>query len=154
MNLDISRRVVALLEKENLQIDLIPATVPKQYKADAFVSVHGDANSNTSVSGYKLARATRSSIPAKDDALLRAISTEYAAATGLRNHPATITVNMTAYYAFANRGIEHSVAPTTPAVILELGFLTTYSDRQLLLGQPDRVAEGIAKGILKFLGKG
>jgi N-acetylmuramoyl-L-alanine amidase len=116
------------------------------------VALHGDANSNTSLSGYKLARSSRSSIPAKDDALLNAISGEYAAATGLPNHPGTITVNMTAYYAFANRGIDHSIAPTTPGVILEMGFLTTAKDRSLLVEQPDLVAGGIARGILKYLG--
>lgn len=152
INLDIARRVAALLQKENIQVDLIPATVPPGYKADAFVSLHGDANSNTSLSGYKLARSRMSSIPARDDALLAAISEEYAKATGLKEHRATITVNMTAYYSFAHPGIEHSVAPTTPSVILEMGFLTTLGDRKLLMEQPDRAAEGIAKGILKFLG--
>ena len=151
INLDIARRVAALLEKENVQVDLIPATVPPDYKADAFVSLHGDANSNTSLSGYKLARSRRSSIPAIDGALLAAISEEYAKATGLKEHRATITINMTAYYSFAHPGIKHTVAPTTPSVILEMGFLTTLGDRKLLMEQPDRAAEGIAKGILKFL---
>ncbi len=153
INLDIARRVAALLEQANVIVDLIPSTVPVQYKADAFVALHGDANSNTSLSGYKLARSSRSSIPAKDDALLNALSSDYAAATGLPFHAGTITVNMTAYYAFANRGIQHSIAPTTPGVILEMGFLTTTKDRNLLMQQPDLVAGGIAKGILKFLGR-
>ncbi|MGE5619826.1 MAG: N-acetylmuramoyl-L-alanine amidase family protein [Sphingomonadaceae bacterium] len=153
INLDLSRRVVALLEKENLIVDLIPATVPVQYKADAFVSIHGDANSSPVPSGYKLARATRSSIPAKDDALLHAISTEYGPATKLPYHASTITVNMTAYYAFANSGIQHSVAPTTPSVILETGFLTNPNDRKLLVEQADLVAGAIARGILSFLSR-
>ncbi|MHB8990068.1 MAG: N-acetylmuramoyl-L-alanine amidase family protein [Chloroflexota bacterium] len=153
VNLDLAKRVVGLLEKENLIVDLIPATVPVQYEADAFVSIHGDANSSTVPSGYKLARATRSGIPAKDDALLRAISSEYGAATKLPYHAGTITVNMTAYYAFANRGIQHSVAPTTPSVILETGFLTNPGDRRLLTEQPDMVAASIARGILSFLGR-
>jgi N-acetylmuramoyl-L-alanine amidase len=153
INLDIARRVAAILEGQQIDVDLLPSTVPVQYKADAFVALHGDANSNTSLSGYKLARSSRSSIPAKDDALLNAISTEYAAATGLSFHAGTITVNMTSYYAFANQGIQHSIAPTTPGVILEMGFLTTAKDRNLLMDQPDVVAGGIARGILKFLGK-
>ncbi len=154
INLDIAKRVVAILEKQqNLFVDLLPSTIPPQYKADAFVALHGDANSNTSLSGYKMARSSRSTIPAKDDALLKDISGEYAAATGLHNDPGTITVNMTAYYAFANRGIQHSIASTTPGAILEMGFLTTTKDLNLLRGQPDVVASGIAKGILKFLGR-
>ncbi len=153
VNLDIARRVTSLLEKQNIIVDLLPATIPVQYKADAFVALHGDANSDPNISGYKLASSSRSSIPAKDDALLNAISKEYAAATGLHFSASTITVNMTAYYAFANRGIAHSIAPTTPGVILEMGFLTNPKDRALLMQQPDLVAGAIAKGILKFLGK-
>ncbi|HEX2988618.1 MAG TPA: N-acetylmuramoyl-L-alanine amidase [Chloroflexota bacterium] len=152
VNLDVATRVQAILTEKGIQVDLIPSTVPVGYKADAFVALHGDANSNTAVSGYKLARATRSTIPAKDDALLAAISHEYTASTGLKNHPGSITVNMTSYYAFANRGIAHSVAPTTPSVILEMGFLTTPGDRKLLLEQPQNAAEGIAKGIMDYLG--
>ncbi|MGI5835959.1 MAG: N-acetylmuramoyl-L-alanine amidase, partial [Chloroflexota bacterium] len=151
VNLDISQRAAAILKANNVIVDLIPATVPIRYKADAFVAVHGDANSNTAISGYKLARASWSRIPAKDDALLNAISSEYASATGLRYHAGTITRAMTAYYAF-NQQIQHAVDPSTPAVILELGFLTTLSDRKLLMEQPDRAAEGLANGILKFLG--
>jgi len=152
INLDIAKRVAALLESRGVTVDLIPATVPIRYAADAFVALHGDANSSTTLSGYKLARSSRSSIPSKDDALLNAISQQYAAATGLPFHAATITVNMTSYYAFANQGIQHSIAPTTPGVILEMGFLTTPKDRKLLMEQPDVAAQGIAKGILKFLG--
>lgn len=151
VTVDIARRVAALLQEENVVVDLMPATVAAGYKADAFVTIHGDANANPSISGYKLARSTRSSIPAKDDALLQAISSEYGAATGLKFHEGSITLNMTAYYAFANWGIAHSAASTTPSVILELGFLTTPDDRQILTGQPDRVAEGIAKGMMRFL---
>lgn len=151
INLDIARRVVALLQQASLQVDLIPATVPVKYRADAFVALHGDAN-NASLSGYKLARARWSAIPERDDALLAAVSQEYAAASELKEHRATITTAMVAYYAFS-RNLEHAVAPTTPAVILEMGFLTHPGDLRLLTTQQDRVAEGIVKGILKFLGR-
>ncbi len=153
VNLDIARRVEALLGKAGVQVDLLPATVPPDYGADAFVALHGDANGTSSLSGYKLARASWSSIPEKDDALLKAISAEYQAGTGLVDHPQTITQNMTMYYAFNHR-LEHSVSPATPSVILEMGFLTNAQDRDLLMQQPDRVAEAITKGILRFLGIG
>jgi len=152
VNLHIARRVVAILEESGVRAELLPATVPVQYEADAFVSIHGDANGATSVSGYKAARATSSRIPAKDDALARAVESEYQAATGLKKHPGTITTNMTQYYAF-NKSLDHAVGHQTPAVILELGFLTTKSDRDLLTQQPDRVAEGVAAGIMDYLGE-
>ncbi len=137
--------------QKGIQADLLPATVPPGYKADAFVAIHGDANGSAAVSGYKVARATQSRIPDKDDALLRDLSAEYQTATGLKEHPQSITQNMLQYYAFDNRRLQHAVDPTTHAVILEMGFLTNPSDRALLMEQPDRVAEGIATGTLRFL---
>ncbi len=35
--------------------------------------------------------------------------------------------------------------------ILETGFLSSPSDRQLLIGDPQRSAEGLAKGITDYL---
>lgn len=151
VNLDIARRVAALLVQAEVQVDILPATVPVDYKADAFLALHGDANANAAASGYKLARATWSSVPEREDALLQAVGAEYREATGLREHPQTITENMLQYYAFNSQRLEHAVDPTTPAVILEMGFLTNPADRALLLNEPDRVAAGIAAGILDFL---
>ncbi len=151
ISLDISRRVAKLLQDAGVQVDLLPSTVPPGYKADAFVSIHGDANSNTSLSGFKTAGARWSIIPDKDNALVRAINSEYQAGTGLREHPGTITENMRQYYGFNWRSFKHTVDPTTPAVLLELGFLTTPGDLKLLQQEPDRVAEAVARGIIKFL---
>ncbi len=152
VNLDIAQRVVALLQQANVSTDLIPATVPPDYKADAFVALHCDANDDKGISGYKLARATWSSIPARDDALLNAISAAYGAATGLPYHYKTITPAMRMYYAF-NQRLQHSVDPSTPAVILEMGFLSNAADRQLLMKQQDVAARAIADGILAALGR-
>ena len=63
-----------------------------------------------------------------------------------------LTYHRKCYYAFNSRRYQHAIAPTTPAVILEMGFLTNVSDRRVLLGAPDQVAAGIAHGILRFLG--
>jgi N-acetylmuramoyl-L-alanine amidase len=60
---------------------------------------------------------------------------------------------MRGYYAFNYRRHEHAVAKTTPAVIVEMGFLTNAADRALMLGRPDRVATGIANGITRYLGE-
>jgi hypothetical protein len=58
---------------------------------------------------------------------------------------------MTGYYAFNSRRYCHAVAPGVPSAILEMGFLTSAADRALLLGNPDVVALGVARGILRFL---
>ena len=152
VNLDIARRVVERLSQAGVQAELLPVTVPVQYQADAFVSLHGDVSNDASVSGYKAARNTSSLIPETDDALLRAIKSAYAAATGLPEHPQTITRAMLRYYAFSTTRRQHVVAPTTPAVILEMGFLTNHADLSLLTQRPDAAAEGIAQGVLSFLG--
>ena len=151
INLSVANRVAALLRQDGIVVDVLPATVPVGYKADAFLAIHGDANSNTSFSGFKMARARWSKIPQKDDALIAAVSAQYQAATGLPDDPSTITADMREYYAFNWRDLQHAVAPTTPSAILELGFLTTTSDRDLILQHQDRVASGIAKGIILFL---
>lgn len=152
VNQDIAKRVADILAAQNIQVDLLPATVPVAYRADAFVAIHADANSNTKVSGFKAARARWSTIPQEDDALVNALRNQYGTATGLPEHAATITANMTAYYAFNNRLFKHAVHPETPSAIFETVFMTTPSDRQFIQEKPDKVAAGIATGILKFLG--
>ncbi len=151
VNLAVANRVAAILRGLGLTVDVLPATVPVHYAADAFVALHGDGSTNTTLTGYKLARARWSRIPSTDDALLADISEEYHAATGLPDNPQTISENMRQYFAFDWPEMQHAVAPTTPSVILEMGFLTTPSDRKLLLEQQDLVASGIAKGIVRFL---
>jgi hypothetical protein len=47
----------------------------------------------------------------------------------------TITPNMTAYHGF------RSIVPTTPAAIIELGFMG--QDREILTRHPDELAQGL-----------
>jgi len=153
LNLDIARRVAALLQGAGVEVDIIPATVPPRYQADAFVALHADGQLGGTFSGFKLASASWSTTAAVDDKLISAITDEYRVATNMPidTH---ITRNMTGYYAFNYRRYQYAVAPTTPSVILEMGFMTNRSDLQVLLGKQDTVAAGIARGILRFLGQG
>jgi N-acetylmuramoyl-L-alanine amidase len=150
LNLDVARRVATLLEAKGISVDIIPSTVPAGYAADAFVALHADGDRTGRLSGYKLAHGRWSGDPASDKALLDAIAAEYEAATRLAwdNH---VSRNMTGYYSFSNRRFQHAVAAGTPAVILEMGFMTNRSDLRLLLQDTDTVARGIADGILRFL---
>lgn len=150
LNLDIAERVAPLLEAEGLEVDVLPATIPPGYEADAFVTLHADGDLSGRLSGFKLATPRVSAIADANRALLAAITEEYQAVTRLRLDY-NITRNMTGYYAFSFRRFTHAIAPTTPAVILEMGFLTNASDRLTLLGRPDVVADGIARGVLRFL---
>jgi hypothetical protein len=110
-------------------------------RARVLLSLHAD--SCIDASGYKVAHHSTSPIPELAGRLLDCTHEHYAAATGLANHPNTVTHNMTEYYAF-NR-----IDGSTPAAILEMGFLG--GDQYLLVHQPDRVARGIADSLLCFL---
>ena len=110
-------------------------------KADVFLSIHAD--SCIATSGFKAAVHTYSQLPNTDAELLACIQREYPAATGLPNNPNTVTHNMTEYHAF------RSIAPTTPAAIIELGFLG--GDGALLADHPEIAAAGVADSILCFL---
>lgn len=150
INLLVAQRVAVLLAPYEVTVDILPATVPPGYEADAFIAVHCDINNDTAMRGYKLARYRSSAIPARDDALLAALGEGYATMTGLPPD-AHLTLAMTGYYAFNARTFRHAIAPHTPATIVELGFLSNPADRALLAGEPERVAYGLAEGILRFL---
>lgn len=110
-------------------------------RADVFISLHAD--SCIDASGYKAANSINSHIPAIEQRLLDCVDLNYAAATELSMHPNTVTHAMTEYHAF-NR-----IAPETPGVILEMGFLG--GDRSLLVNRPQSAAKGVTDSILCFL---
>ncbi len=150
LNLQIARQVAALLTARGITVDLLPATIPPGYTADAFAAIHCDYNNESAMSGFKLARYGDSASPARDDALLNAIASVYGATTGQPTDP-HITRDMIYYYAFNSGSFAHAIAPQTPGVIIELGFLTNASDRALLVGAQPTVATGLAQGIIGYL---
>lgn len=147
LNLSIGQRVVALLQAEGVVADLLPATMPISYTADAVVALHADGSRSTAARGYKLATPWRTSRASQH--LLDSLSDEYRAVGFPKD--GSITSNMRGYYAFSYRRFRHASARTTPAVILEMGFLTNATDRSVMTGQPDRIAQAIANGILRYL---
>lgn len=148
--LDVARRVQAILQAQGYQVDLLPATVPPDYTADAFVAIHADASTAGSPSGYKLARSRFSPIPVTDDALLNAVSDVYGPATGF-HWDDNITRNMSGYYAFNSRRRVYAVSKGTPAIIIETGYLTNANDRNYLVAHKDVVANSIAQGVINFI---
>ncbi len=151
VNLDLARRTRSLLEAHGIEVDILPTTVPVRYRAHVFVSIHADGDTTGQMRGFKIARPAFSSLPAIDDVLVGALYEGYGATTRLRRDDEHITSRMRFYYAFNSRRFCHAVAPGVPQAIVETGFLTNAADRQLLLGNPDVVARGIAVGILRFL---
>jgi hypothetical protein len=149
LNLDIVNRVKPLLEAQGVIVDVIPATVPVRYDADAFLAIHADGSASAAARGWKLATPWRTSEASR--ALMNAVAAAYGPATGLPEDVGGVTVNMKGYYAFNYRRHEHAIARTTPAIIVEMGFMSSAADRGVLFGQPDRVARGIADGVMAYL---
>lgn len=152
INILIAEQVRDRLTAAGVVVELIPATVPVAYAADAFVSIHVDGVTGPQAAtrrGWKLATPFRAS--AASQALAAAISATYPQITGLPDDPQGPSYDMRAYYAFAYYRYRHSIAPTTPAVLIETGFMTHPADREVLFTQTELIAEGIARGVLHYL---
>jgi N-acetylmuramoyl-L-alanine amidase len=143
LNLAIARKVAHLLRQQGVRVEVLPEYSPRLsgYRADALLSIHSD--SCVDLSGFKLARMTHSSDPEIEDRLVELVYEMYAQATGLQPHYNTITEHMREYHALRR------IAPETPGAIIECGFMG--GDRHLLTVEQDRVAAGIANGIMAFL---
>ena len=150
VNLQVTRKVAERLRELGHTVDVLPATVPPKYQADLFVAVHADATSSSSARGFKLARGRNSRLGAIEDRVIALVRAEYARATGMP-WSRSITLNMTGYYAFASGRFSYTIAPTTPGVILEMGYLTNATDRAILTGGQDRIVEGVVDGLQRYL---
>jgi len=144
LNLTIARSAAAMLGRYGYRVELLAEFDPalKDYKADVVVSLHCDSCA-IPASGFKVARAATSAIPEREDRLVECLYQEYERATSLPRHEPTITPDMLYYHAF------YKVAPSTPAAIMEMGFMS--GDRGLLAKHPERAARGITAGLLCFL---
>ena len=145
INLDVGSRVVAILQYQGYEAELLPeyAEELNGYVADAFVSIHADACNVPSATGFKVAHVAASAIPGIEDRLVACLIKEYGRTTGLPFHKNSITYDMTAYHAFGE------IDPQTPGAIIELGFMG--ADRELLTENSYKVAQGVARGIICFL---
>ncbi len=151
VNLNLAQRTAAILQSYGVEVDILPATVPPSYRAHIFLTIHADGDITGVLRGFKVARAGFSSVPEADDALVAALNLEYGATTGLRRDDEHISRKMQYYYAFNSRRYCHAIAPGVPAAIIETGFLTNAADRAMLLNNPDALALGIARGVLRYL---
>jgi hypothetical protein len=150
-NLEISRSLVKYLRAAGIQADLLPATVPPGYQADAFISIHADGAYRPGVRGWKISAPWRSSAASR---MLRdSVARTYALLTGLPEDRYGTTYGMKGYYAFSPHRTRYAIAVTTPAIIIETGFVTVAEDRKILFGDPDVAARAIAAGVISFLSR-
>ncbi len=149
VNLTIANLAAEILREGGILVEVLPTTIPPGYYADLFVSIHADGNNSPSVSGFRAAAPRRDQTQRAAE-FVTLLEQAYGAATGLRHYP-TITRRMTSYYAFNSRRYEHALHPMTVGVILETGFLTSPSDRRIIVEAPDRAARGIADAVTRFV---
>ncbi len=145
---DVAGRAANILQARGYRVDILAefdarlSSGARDYAPKAFLAIHADSCVYTA-SGYKVARAGNSAIPAEDDRLVRCVTAEYGAATQLPFNADTITSDMTQYHAF------HQIASQSPGAIIELGFLGSQHD--LLKDHRDLLGEAVANGVDDFL---
>lgn len=144
INLAVAQLVTDLLQQHSYQVDLLAEFDPRlpNYEADVFVALHADS-CVLYATGFKVASPIESPVARENEKLMECLWSEYEATTGLAPQPAGITRDMLEYHAF------RKINPRTPAVIVEMGFIST--DRAILLDQPERAAQGIVAAIECFL---
>jgi N-acetylmuramoyl-L-alanine amidase len=149
VNRNVAEALAARLRALGVQVDLLPATVPPGYRADAVISIHADSSVDPERRGYKSAHFE----PARnalEQELKRFVDAAYLSASGLPDDDRNTTGNMFHYYAFNHLRFEHSVARSTPALLVELGYLSHPDDRSYL-STPEQPAAAIAEGLAAYL---
>lgn len=152
VNLSIAEAVVTNLQLKGIQADLLPATIPIRYQADAFVTIHADGNDDPTVYGYKVAPSAFDNPAGAAVQLSQAITVAYGKVTSLtQDSTFAVSDDMTKYFAFNFPEHLHAITATTPGVIVEAGYISNDQDRAFLTQQPQLAAQGIADGIEAFL---
>lgn len=150
---DVNQEVAAALRdrlrNDGVRVDVLPAALPPGYRADVLLSIHADVSDDPSRRGYKSAHFR----PARnrgEPELKSHVDAAFLSASGLPSDARNVTGNMLRYYAFDHRRYRHAAHRATPALIVELGYLSHGADRAYL-GDPARPADALADGVLAFL---
>jgi N-acetylmuramoyl-L-alanine amidase len=143
VNQAIAEMVVANLRTQGIRTELLAeydARLPG-YSGTALVSIHADSCDyfNEEATGFKIA----GSMLTDSFMLSSCVEESYRQATQLPYHANTLTQDMTDYHAF------YDIAPGTPAIIIETGFLNL--DRELLTTNAGIPATAISDGILCYI---
>ncbi len=147
LNYKIAAMVQQMLIDQGFTVDLLQEKDPRlvQYQALALVSIHNDSCKyiNNEATGFKVAASMSNPHPERAARLEACLVQRYAADTGLKFRPNSITPDMRDYHSFSE------INNVTTAAIIETGFLNL--DRQFLTEHTDKVAKGITDGILCFI---
>lgn len=151
INLAVVEQLVPLLETEGWEVIVVPATVPPGLRADVFISVHADWGADPNRSGWKLAPPWRPSHAAT--LLAESLKESFRARDEMTEDIGGITVGMRGYFGFASHRYVHAASPYTPAVLVELGFVTNAVDRARMVNQPAYYADIIHEGIRRHFSR-
>ena len=147
---DVNFKIATLVQEKlntlGYKTDLLQEKDPRLqgYKATMLLSIHNDSCEfvNNEATGFKVARAIGTVDENMSQRLLGCLRSRYQTATNLPWHN-SVTRDMTEYHAF------DEIDPSTPAAIIETGFLN--QDYDILTKETDKVAQGVANGILCYL---
>lgn len=108
-----------------------------EWGADVFISLHTNASERRSASGAE-ALVYSLAVPVSPE-LAEDILEELTLATGLRNRG---VIERPGLYVLRRTDM--------PAVLVEMGFISNPTDRELMVDSPELFARGIYRGILKY----
>jgi hypothetical protein len=148
VNLIVAQTLRDMLSNQGILVDLLPATIPENYKADLFISIHADSSEDAERRGYKSA-VFRQKRNQQDTLLKQIIDRNYFYFSGLPDDDNNVSGSMLEYYAF-NKGFKHSVNRRTPAIIVEMGYLSNKEDL-IFMQDPTDPAYALKIGILSYL---
>jgi N-acetylmuramoyl-L-alanine amidase len=148
VNIIVSTYVMQILQANDYVVDMLEEDDARLggYNADALVSIHADSCEyiNDLATGFKIAGTLASPYPEKIARLKACITYHYGETTNLPYHEgSSYTADMLDYHVFSKVDLE------TPTVIIETGFMNL--DDDIIISQPELVADGIAKGIMCFV---
>jgi N-acetylmuramoyl-L-alanine amidase len=143
VNADLAEKLAANLQARGIRTEILEEFDARLagYGATALVSIHADSCQyvNELATGFKISGSSFTD----SGKLSICMENAYGAATQLPYHANTITPDMTNYHAF------REIAPGTPAIIIEVGFMNL--DRELLTTNTDPVVIGLLNGVNCFL---
>ena len=149
INMAVAKMLRDMLEARGIIVDMLPATVPKNYQADVFISIHADASIDRNRRGYKSAYFS----PSRNDydqLLKEKIDESYFYFMGLPDDDENVSGAMLEYYSFNNKRFKHSISAKTAGIIVEMGYISNKLDLQLIK-DPVNPAYALKVGIIKFL---
>ena len=142
----IANKVSLLLAASGITVEVLDEYDIKliNYKADALVSIHTGSCTDPSaaVSGFKIGTGANNTDITRTNVLAACLAEQYQQNTNLVFNYTVITQDQPVSHTFLD------INPQTPIVLIETGSLAV--DRDILIDQSDRSANGITAGVLCY----